>query len=128
MKNKTVGGWLGLAAGVILLCFDIAYIILDYGDKTFSMPAFVLFLLGVACEVLCVITRLQFVPLLPPLFVAAGVGMHLYQSFPSITDLINKIVFIGGNSQLAVNFAIYFAATGAILVITSFFERTREPA
>lgn len=120
LKTKGAGFYVGLVGAVAALLVDVAYMVLDYGDKTFSMAAFVLILLAVGIEGLVLGLRWTFLPLLPPILVGTGVGMHLYTAFPSITDLINKIVFIGGNSQLAVDFAIAFAATGLLFILAAF--------
>lgn len=120
LKTKGAGFYVGLAGAVAALVLDIAYMALDYGDKTFSLVAFVLILLAVAVAGLGLFLSAAFLPLLPPILMGAGVGMHLYTAFPSITDLINKIVFIGGNSQLAVDFAIAFAVVGLLFILAGF--------
>lgn len=127
-ENKSVGFYLGIAAALATLVADIVYITLDYGDKTFSMIAFGFFLGAFAAECAVVLFDQTFLPMLPPILTGIGVGAHLYQAFPSISDLINKIVFIGGNSRLAVRFAIYFAVCGFLFVVSSFMNSSIAPA
>ena len=122
MKNKPFGFWLSLIAGTASLCFSILYIALDYGDKTFSRSALILMLLGGVLEIVCAFSGPVFLPLIPPLLLSAGAALHLYTAFPSISDLINKIVFIGGNSRLALNLTFCFAGAGLLTVIACFFS------
>ncbi len=121
MKNKPFGFWLCLITGAASLCLAALYVVLDYGDKTFSTVALVFLLLGGALEIACAFIDLRFLPLLPPLLLSAGTALHLYIAFPSISDLINKIVFIGGNSRLALNLTFCFAAAGLLSVLVCFF-------
>lgn len=121
MKKRPFGFWLCLIAGIATLCLSALYAVLDYGDKTFSAVALIFLMTGGAIEVSCAFVPFQFLPLLPPLLLGAGTALHLYTAFPSISDLINKIVFIGGNSRLALNLTFCFAAAGLLTIIASFF-------
>lgn len=125
-RKKATGFYLGILAAVAAVGLDVAYFALDYGDKTFSMAAFLLVLSAAVTQCVIVFLDWEVLPVFPPILMGAAVGMHLYQSFPSISDLINKIVFIGGNSKLAVAFAIYFALAGVLFVIASFMKREKE--
>jgi len=122
LKGRSAGFYIGLVAAAAAIGMSIAYTFLNYGDKTYSNLTLALVVLAVIAEIAAVLSRVKFVQLIPALLMGGAVGIHLYVSFPSITDLINKIVFIGGNSQLAVQFAIYFAIVGALFVIANFFE------
>ena len=124
-QNKSVGYYLGILAGLGTLILAIVYYVTDFGDKTFSWAAFVLLIAAFCTEVGIVLTNIRFLPILPPILVGGAVGMHLYTAFPSITDLINGIVFIGGNSKLAVQLAIAFGIAGLVFVIAGFFEKNR---
>ena len=127
-EKKSVGFYLGIAAALATLAMDIVYITLDYGDKTFSMTAFGFFLGAFAAECGVVLFDRTFLPMLPPILTGIGVGAHLYKAFPSISDLINKMVFIGGNSRLAVRFAMYFAVCGLLFVVSSFMKSNTATA
>lgn len=126
MKNRPFGFWLYIIAGIVTLCLTVLYVVLDYGDKTFSAAALVFLILGGVIEVACAFVPLQFLPLVPPLLLAAGMALHLYTAFPSISDLINKIVFIGGNSRLALNLTFCFAGAGVLTIIASFFHSKKN--
>lgn len=121
MKNKSFGFWLYLIIGVSTFGFDIAYALLDYGDKTFSVWTFLLILLAGIAEIVCCFVDIRFLPILPPLLLGAGTALHIYQAAPSMSDLLNNIVFIGGNSRLALNLSISFAVIGLLSVLCSFF-------
>ena len=98
-RNKAIGFYIGILAGLAALALDISYFVMDYGDKTFSMWAFALVVAAVVAEGLILFLDWAILPLVPPILMGAAVGMHLYTAFPSISDLINNIVFIGGNSK-----------------------------
>ena len=125
-RNKAIGFYIGILAGLAALALDISYFVMDYGDKTFSMWAFALVVAAVVAEGLILFLDWAILPLVPPILMGAAVGMHLYTAFPSISDLINNIVFIGGNSKLAVAFAIYFAVAGLVFVAASFMPREKR--
>lgn len=126
MKNKSFGFWLYLIVGVASIGFDIAYLVLDYGDKTFSLWSFLLILLAGIIQLLCCFSDVRFLPILPPLLLSAGTALHIFQAAPSMSDLLNKIVFIGGNSRLALNLSISFAVIGLLSVLCGFFSVKKQ--
>ncbi len=126
MKNKPFGFWLYLIVGVASIGFDIANFVLNYGDKTFSLWSFLLILFAGITQLLCCFFDVRFLPTLPPLLLGAGTALHIFQAAPSMSDLLNKIVFIGGNSRLALNLSISFAVIGLLSVLCGFFSVKKQ--
>lgn len=121
MKNVLKGRGLGLSvsltAGAAALAGAVLYLILDGADKTFAPLGFALALAGAASTALVVFTRLKFAPLVPAALYAAAFGVVLRVAVPSLSDVWNKVNFIGGNAALGMGFAGVFllcAVLGAV--------------
>ena len=104
-ENRTPGFYLSLAAAVIGLIGSVLYVVLDGSDRTFTVLGFSLALAGVVSTVLVVFTRLKFAVILPAALYAAAFGVVLRVAVPSLSDVWNKVNFIGGNAVMGCAFA-----------------------
>jgi hypothetical protein len=126
LRNKTFGFYLGFIASLSALIMDAFYIISDFGDKTFSIVAFLLILLGSICGILVLFTDFQFMQLLASVLISAGVGFIISVTIPTITDIFNGVVFIGGNQSAAVLFLITFLLCGIVSNLSCYFDKSKD--
>ena len=124
-KNRTIGFYIGLAACVIALVADIALIVLDYGDKTFSWIVFVFALIGVLSEILVLFFDWDFLTLIPSISLSIAGGMQVYASLPTISDIWNNVIFIGGNQPAAIGFLIVFPVCAVLYIVSCFFRHSK---
>lgn len=103
-QNRGPGFYLSLIAGAAALLGAVLYLILDGGDKTFTPVGFGLALAGAASTALVVFTRLKFAPFIPSALYAAAFGVVLRVAVPSLSDVWNKVNFIGGNAAMGMGF------------------------
>lgn len=119
-KNRTIGFWIGFIGTIIMLAANVLFIIIDYGDRTFSFITFGLILLGVIGEILVVYTAFQFTTLIPAVCFGVALSMHLYLGFPTLSDVVNGVNFVGGNPKAVIQFGVMFLI-GTICALTSNF-------
>lgn len=126
LKDRTAGFYIGIAAAVVALGSAVAYIATDLGDRTFSMAVFVLMLLAAVFVTVNVFWR-DPLALLPSAFcAAASVGVQIYFSVPTVTDILNKVNFYGGNHTAAVVFPVLFLAAAVLFVAACFMRQYRD--
>lgn len=126
-QNRTLKDYLEFAALLILLVADILYILLDAGDKTYSMTAFFLVLAGTCLGLMLLALRINDFMIVPALMLAAAAGIQTYISLPTISDIWNHVVYIGGNQTNAVLFLALFIGGTLALTIAGFFpEKERK--
>lgn len=125
-KGRTIGFWLGLGAAAAALTGNIAFIILAYGDKVFSIAVFILILVGVLSQGLVIFTDFKFAPLAPLAFFAVAAAINLYVGLPSMSDIWNGVVFIGGRGDLAIVFSIVFFAVSAVSSAACYMQQKKE--
>lgn len=116
-KNRGLGFYMNLIAGAAALLGAILYIALDGTDKTFTVVGFALALAGAGSTALTVFTRLKFATFVPTAFYAAAFGVVPRVAAPSLSDVWNKVNFIGGNAAMGMAFAgVFFlcAVLGAV--------------
>lgn len=124
-KDRTVGFYIGFCAAAIALVADILFIAIDFSDRTFSLAAFVLILIGALSVVLAVLTDLPFAPVLPAGCFIAGFALTLNAALPSLSDVWNGVSFIGGNAVLGMVFSAVFLLC-AVASVTACFMRWRN--
>ncbi len=107
-ENRTPGFCLSLAAAVIGLIGAVLYIALDGSDRTFTILGFAFALAGAVSTALVVFTRLKFAPIVPAALYAAAFGLVLRVALPSLSDVWNKVNFIGGNAAMGMAFSAVF--------------------
>ena len=126
--NRNIGFWLSLAAAVLAFVGAILYIILDGSDKerTFSMLAFIV-ILASACSVLLVVgTRWRFASMIPTTGYIIGFSIVLRCTVPSVSDVLNKVNFIGGNAAMGVLFSCIFLICSILGCISCFLGQSKE--
>lgn len=126
LQNRTIGFYAGAAAAVILLAADIVFLVTDSSDRTFSWITFGLIAAGVVCEVLTALTDLKLMPLLTAVCWGAGLSYHLYIGLPTLSDIMNGVVFVGGSAQAVIVFGVIFGIGTVIAVIACFMDQ-RKP-
>ena len=99
-EGRNFGFYVLFAAALVALAGAILYLVLDGGDRTFTILGFLLALAGAVSTILAVLTRLKFAPLVPTALYAAASALVLRLALPSLSDLWNKVNFIGGNAVL----------------------------
>lgn len=119
-KNRGLGFYMDLIAGAAALLGAILYIALDGTDKTFTVIGFALALAGAGSTALTVSTRLKFAPFVPTAFYAAAFGAALRVAVPSLSDVWNKVDFIGGNAAMGMAFAGVFFLCAVLGVFSCF--------
>lgn len=134
-KNRTIGFWIWLIAGCLLLGAAIALMILYYTGNVFFHPddrdkvrmvwVFVFFFAGAALHVVSLFTDLKFAPLCPIILYSLGIGMYLYLAMFPIADAVTGVAFFGGSLVATVTFVILFLI-GAIAAVASCFMDQRK--
>lgn len=129
MKNKIadrgVGFWISIAAGIISLLGSILYLVLDGADKTFTPLGFGLALGGAVATVL-VLTRFRIAPLISSVLYAAAFGVTLRVALPSLSDVWNKVNFIGGNATSGMTFSAVYLLCGLLSCVACFMGQTKS--
>jgi hypothetical protein len=125
-KDRTPGFWIGFMAACFMLIADIAFIIFDYGDRTFSFVTFGLIIAGVAAELLVVAKSYYWAPLLSSVCFGVALSMHLYLGFPTLSDVVNGVNFIGGNPQAVIIFGVAFLIGTVASLVSCFMNQSKS--
>lgn len=125
--DRTVGFWIGLVASVLMLVGDVAFLITDGADRTFSFLTFGLILAGVVCQALVVLLDWKVMPLLCAVCFGSALSYHLFLGLPTLSDVVNGVNYIGGNPTAVVVFGGVFAV-GTLLALCASFMNQRKPA
>lgn len=126
LKEKTIGFYISLVAAVASLVTDIVYIVTDMGDRTFSMAVFILSLFAAVLITVNVLWRNPLGLLPSAICAAAAVGIQIYVSIPTITDIFNKVNFYGGNHMAAVVFPVLHLVIAILFVIACFMKNRKD--
>lgn len=127
-KGRSAGFYMGFAAAVLILAFDIAYIASDYGDRTFSVLTFVLMLAGSVLMMIYSflnIKILDFIPAVSCILYGVGFGQHLILALESLSDVWNEVNFVGGNATLGAVFMGLFFVPMVVAVVAAFMREER---
>ena len=119
-ENRQAGFWISLAAAVLALASGILYIILDGTDRTFSLVCLILMLCGAALTVLIIRNRFSLAALFTSCCYSAGFALALRQTLPSVSDVWNKVNFIGGNALMGSIFSGVFLLCAVLSVVACF--------
>lgn len=119
MKKWNPGQILLLAAAAAAIIGSILYIVLDGSDKTFHLLGFILALVGAASTAIG-FTKLKFAPLVPAALYSAAFGLVLRLAMPSLSDVWNKVNFIGGNAAMGMTFSAVYLLCAALAVAACF--------
>lgn len=125
-KNRTVGYWIGLGAAGLAVLSSILMLIIDFGDRTCSIGAFVTMLVGGICFVSVMFFDFKFLPLIPSLLFILGFYLELDAALPSLSDMWNGVTFIGGNGIMGLIFSVLFAISAIASIVSCFMKQTKE--
>lgn len=122
MKKWNLGRILLLTAAIIAIAGSTAYYLLDGNDKTFTWLGVALALAGAVSTVLCY-SRFRLAPFVSVALYAASFGLVLRVAVPSLSDVWNKVNFIGGNAAMGMTFSCVYLFC-AILAVCACFTGT----
>lgn len=126
--GRGIGFYIGFAAAIAMIVFDIAYIIADRGDRTCSMLSFALVLAGSVLYIAYAVLGLDvldFVPVATCALYGVAFGHHLMLGLETLSDVWNDVNFVGGNATMAVAFIVMFAVGTVAAVTASFFKENK---
>lgn len=126
LASKSIGNYIALGVGVAALAVNVAYVIATAGDIVFSIAAFVLTFVGIAVQIGAVFAGAAFMQLIVVGLYAAGYAFVVASAIPTITDILNGVVFIGGNQTCAVVFLILFSVVAILGVVPCFLVREKS--
>jgi hypothetical protein len=120
-KERNVGFWLLLFAAAAALIISVLYLALDGSDRTFSLPAFCLALGGVFSILLVLFVRkCSLTPFVTAALFAAASALVLRVALPSLSDVWNKVNFIGGNAFLGMGFFGLYLICAVLAVVSCY--------
>lgn len=125
-KSRPVAFWIGLGAAALAIVSAIMLIALDYGDKTFSMDAFVCMLIGGIMFAAVVFIDMKLLPVIPGILYILGFAFELDATLPPLSDVWNGVNFIGGNAMMGLTFTIIFAVCALISIVVCFMNQGRK--
>lgn len=124
-KDRTVGYYLNLAAAALAIISSILLLILDYGDKTCSMTAFAMMLVGGLLFVAAMFIDIELLPVVPGIFYIVGFAFELWSTLPPLSDVWNGVNFIGGNAFMGLAFTIIFAISAVLSIVANFMKQRK---
>lgn len=124
-ENRTAGFYIGLAASCIALVGAVLLLLIAGNDLTFSLPAFILLVCGGLSYGLVIFKEFKFAPMIPALLIALGTALHLEKGIPSVTDIINDIVYIGGNGWYCIYFGIVFLVATVLACVACYMREKK---
>ena len=127
-ENRQPGFWISLAAAVLALVSAVLYIVLNGSDRTFSLVCLILMLCGVALTVLIFQNSFSLASLFVSFCYSVGFAFALRQTLPSVSDVWNKVNFIGGNALMGSAFSGVFLFCAVLSVIACFSGTDRREA
>lgn len=119
MKKINAGRIYILAAAVIAVIGSVMYYILDGNDKTFTWLGVIFAAAGAVSTVLC-FTRFRPASLISAALYSVSFGFVLRVAIPSLSDVWNKVNFIGGNALLGCIFSGVYLICAVLAVIACF--------
>ncbi len=125
-KNRTVGYWLNLSAAAIAILSAILLVAVDSGDKTCSMSAFAMMLVGGLLFTAVMFVNIDILPVIPGIFYIAGFALELTATLPSLSDVWNGVNFIGGNAYTGLAFTILFAVSVILSIVANFMNHCKQ--
>ena len=119
MRKWNFGRVLLIVAALIAVIGSVLYVLLDGTDKTFTWIGFGLALLGAFSTVIS-FTQFQLAPFAPAVLYAAAFGFVLRVAIPSLSDVWNKVNFIGGNAVMGITFSCVYLVCALLAVWACF--------
>ena len=125
MRKWNFGRVLLIVAALIAVIGSVLYVLLDGTDKTFTWIGFGLALLGAFGTVIS-FTQFQLAPFAPAVLYAAALGFVLRVAIPSLSDVWNKVNFIGGNAVMGITFSCVYLVCALLAVWACFVGTDRK--
>ena len=119
-ENRQSGLWISMAAALLALISSVLYVVLDGSDRTFSLVCLILMICGSAVTVLIIRNRFSLASLFASFCYSAGFAFALRRTLPSVSDVWNKVNFIGGNALMGSLFSGVFLLCAVLSVIACF--------
>lgn len=126
LKNKTMTFYIGLVGALIAMITDVVFVIGDHADRTFSVLAFILMLLGALVYAVWLVKDFKFIPLVSGGLFVGGFAVELYTVLPSLSDVWNGVNFIGGNAVFGSIVMGLFLVSTICMIIACFGDRERK--
>lgn len=127
LKGKNIRFYISSITSILAIIFDIIFIATTSKDRLFSIVTFLMILFGTIIQIgyevedsIFHIKFLDFIPIIVTTLYAVGFGQTLYLGLETLSDVWNKVNFVGGNPNFAITFIILFAII-LILQITTLF-------
>ena len=121
-KDRTLAYYLGFAAALFAIISSVLLMALDGGDKTCSVSAFVLMLVGGFTFVGTMFLNSELLPFIPVVLYIAGFACELDATLPSLSDVWNGVNFIGGNAYMGLAFTCIFALCAIMGIVSNFMK------
>ena len=125
MKKLNMGRICLLAAAAVAVIGSVLYFLLDGSDKTFTWLGVGFAVAGAASTVAC-FTRFKLAGFVSTALYSAAFGFVLRVAIPSLSDIWNKVNFIGGNAAMGAIFSVTYLVC-AVLAVIACFTGTTEP-
>lgn len=124
MKRLNFGRICLLIAAMVAVVGSVLYYLLDGSDKTFTWLGVAFALVGAISTMLC-FTKFKMASFVTTAAYCTAFGMVLRVAVPSLSDVWNKVNFIGGNAVLGCLFAgVYLLC--AVLAVAACFAGTEK--
>ena len=129
MRKWNFGRVLLIVAALIAVIGAGLYVLLDGTDKTFTWLGFGLALLGAFSTVIS-FTQFQLAPFAPAVLYAAAFGFVLRVAIPSLSNVWNKVNFVGGNAVMGITFSCVYLVCALLAVWACFVgtDRKKNPS
>lgn len=119
MKKLSFGRICLLAAALVAVVGSVLYFLLDGNDKTFTWMGVILAAVGAASTSLC-FTRFKLAGFVSAVLYSAAFGFVLRVAIPSLSDVWNKVNFIGGNATMGIIFSGIYLVCAVLSVVSCF--------
>lgn len=133
LKEKSIRFYISSITSILAIIFDIIFIATTSQDRLFSIVTFLMILFGAIIQIgyevedsIFHIKFLDFLPIIPTALYAVGFGQNLYLGLETLSDVWNKVNFVGGNPNFAITFIILFAIVLVAQIVSLFFTNEKK--
>ena len=99
-KDRTIGFYMGVAAGAIAFITAIIYLIYSLSVGLFVAWIFVFLLAGALSTAVVIFARLEFAPLIPVLFYSLAFGFYLFDRMEMFAYMATGIYGMGESGAI----------------------------
>ena len=119
MKKLNFGRICLLIAAIVAAIGSVLYFLLDGSDKTFTWLG-VIFAVAGAASTISGFTRFKLAGFVSTVLYSAAFGFVLRVAIPSLSDVWNKVNFIGGNAAMGMTFSAVYLVCVLLSVAACF--------